>query len=64
MPNVNDVHVVSRSGRWAVKVDGSSGARSTHTTLDEAIEAGQRLAAAKESTLYVHDEDGTIQPLG
>ena len=61
LPKVNDVRMVSYLGKWALKVVGSSGVRSVHRTRDEAIEAGRRLAAAKESALFIHEEDGTIQ---
>jgi hypothetical protein len=63
-PSINDVHIVfdgGSPGGWSVKVHGSSGARSTHASMAEAVQAGERLANAKEALLFIHDEDGVIQ---
>ena len=61
MPKKGDVHVVPSDAGWRVKIEGSSRARSTHSTQAEATRAGRDVARRNESELLVHGRDGQIR---
>jgi hypothetical protein len=61
MPKKGDVHVVPSDKGWQVKVEGSSRARSTHSTQTQAAGAGRDVARRNESELLVHGRDGQIR---
>lgn len=61
MPKKGDVHVVPSDKGWQVKVEGSSRARSTHSTQANATQAGREVARRNESELLVHGRDGQIR---
>lgn len=57
-----DVHVVpSEGGKWAVKSEGASRARSVHGTQKDAIEAGREAARNAKSELLIHGRNGQIR---
>lgn len=55
------VHVINERGEWVVQVEGSSPARSRHTTQAEAIAAGRGIARKAKTELLVHGRDGAIR---
>ena len=61
MPNKGDVHVVPKDDKWAVEVEGTNLALSTHDTQEPAISAGRQIAMRNKSELLVHGEDGKIR---
>jgi hypothetical protein len=54
MPKKGDVHVVPSDKGWQVRVEGSSRARSTHSTQANATQAGREVARRNESELSEH----------
>ncbi len=61
MPRKGDVRVVPGDHGWRVEVEGSSSARSTHGTQEEAARAGRQIARRSNSELLVHNRDGSIR---
>ena len=60
-PKGKPIHVVHKSGKWAVEQEGqSSTPLSQHATRAEAVGAGKELARQHKTELIVHREDGTI----
>ena len=54
-------HVVPRSGRWAVKGEGSSKATSVHNTQAEAIAGAREIAINQRSEMFIHGRNGQIR---
>jgi len=55
-----NLHVVPHEDGWAIKQEGDDGAVSVHSSQDEAVSEGERLAAAREVNLIVHRENGAF----
>lgn len=55
------VHVVNERGKWAVKLEGSTRARSRHDTQADAISTGRAVARKAKTELLVHGRDGAIR---
>ncbi len=56
-----DYHVVPNGNGWAVKREGAERASSLHSTQRDAIDAGKRLAQARQTELVVHRPNGQIR---
>jgi hypothetical protein len=54
------VHTAHRDGRWVNQVEGSTRVSSTHSTKEQAIARGRKLAQNKRADHIVHNSDGTI----
>jgi hypothetical protein len=61
MPKQGDVHVVPGERGWRVELEGSSGARSTHSTQAEAWQEARRLARSNQSEALLHGRNGQIR---
>lgn len=57
---VKNVHVVPRSGKWAVRTEGAVRATSTHSTKEQAVSAARSKAKVAATELVVHNKNGTI----
>lgn len=66
VPTVNDVHVCTRATRSPRGRSRSTGRAADGRSMRawKKRSKNQRVAAAKESKLFVHHENGTIRPLG
>ena len=53
------VHVISRSGKWAVTRQGASRLFRTVDSQSDAVDAAKRLASGK-AEIIVHRRDGTV----
>jgi uncharacterized protein YdaT len=56
-----NVHVVPRSGNWAVKVEGNDRATKVVQTQREAIEIAKGIAQKNHSESVIHRPDGRIR---
>ena len=56
-----NIHVVPDGRKWAVKVEGSKGAKSSHLTQHAAEAAGRRIAQQNASELVIHRPNGQIR---
>jgi uncharacterized protein YdaT len=54
-------HVVPRSGKWAVKADGSKRASKIVSTQKEAIDLARRIARNQGADVVIHGYDGRIR---
>ena len=61
MPNKGDVHVVPQGNKWAIEVEGSSRASSTHNTQAKAIPQARRIAQQNHTELLIHGKDGKVR---
>jgi Uncharacterized protein conserved in bacteria (DUF2188) len=61
VPHKGDVHVVPSEKGWRVEVEGSSRARSTHSTQAEAARSARDLARRSKSELLIHGRNGQIR---
>jgi hypothetical protein len=60
MARKREVHVVPRSGGWAIEASGlQSGA--TYSTQKEAAQIGRQLARQQETEFVLHGRDGKIR---
>lgn len=60
MSDKKNVHIVPRSGGWAVKKEGNSRASEIHRTKNEATGAGREIAKENKVELVIHNKDGKI----
>src|ERR1041384_4875425 len=60
MAKRNNIHVVPRTGGWAVRKESNVRASSVHETKREAIEAARKLAQRESGELIIHQSDGRI----
>ena len=56
-----DVHVMQEGKKWAVKVEGSAQASSTHNTQAAAAKAGRSTAKRNQAELLVHGRTGKVR---
>lgn len=56
-----NVHVVPRSGGWAVRREGAERASTVTRTQQQAINAARRIARREHGELVVHGENGRIR---
>lgn len=55
-----NVHVVPKSGQWAVRTEGASRVTSLHNSKEKAVAAGRSHARAAATELVVHNKSGLI----
>lgn len=54
------VHVIPKSGQWAVRREGAERATSVHSTKEKAVAAGRLTAKESATELVVHNKSGLI----
>lgn len=54
-------HVVPKSGKWAVKSEGSCRVTSIHPTQSNAVDAAIDIAKKQKSEVVIHRPDGRIR---
>lgn len=54
-------HVVPHNGAWAVRGAGNGRVTSTHSTQQQAIDAGRTIAQNQGSELVIHRPNGQIR---
>lgn len=57
----NPVHVVPRSGGWAIEQEGQDAIAETYESQERALEVAREIARSHQSELIIHDEDGQIR---
>jgi Uncharacterized protein conserved in bacteria (DUF2188) len=55
-----NIHVVHKSGQWAVEAEGASDDATKFSTKEDAVAAGKEMARKGAVELLVHREDGSI----
>lgn len=55
------LHVVPRTGGWAIRNEGGSRATSVHSTQKGAVEAARSLAKKEAGAIVIHGRDGRVQ---
>jgi hypothetical protein len=53
------IHVISRSGGWAVKKEGNTKASKIYSTKDAAVKGASK--SSKGRDIIVHKKDGSIE---
>ena len=62
MPSQGDVHVVPSDRGWRVEIEGSTRAKSTHSTQAEAARAARELARKNQGgALLIHGRNGQVR---
>jgi NAD(P)H-nitrite reductase large subunit len=61
MPKKGDVHVMPSERGWRVQIEGTGGARSTHTTQAEAAKTARRIARQNSAELLIHGRNGQVR---
>jgi Uncharacterized protein conserved in bacteria (DUF2188) len=61
MPKKGDVHVMPSEKGWRVQIEGTGGARSTHSTQAEAAKTARRIARENRSELLIHGRNGQVR---
>jgi hypothetical protein len=61
VPKKGDVHVMPGDKGWRVQVEGTGGARSTHSTQAEAAKTARRIARQSQTELLIHGRDGKVR---
>lgn len=56
----NQIHIIPKDGKWAIKKSGSNKIIRTIETKDEAVAAARRIAIDEKLELVIHNKDGKI----
>lgn len=58
---MNNQHVVTHNGKWAVRAENAQRVTKQFSTQKEAIEYGKKIAQNNHSELFIHGRDGKIR---